>query len=152
MRYSTLSQNPIVRFPEDGADVRGYEVRTAEDNEKVGKVHDFVLDDSGRFCYLEVDTGGLFSAKRILLPIGLARVDEREDVIGVPGMSKEQFKAIPAYTGELGSITDDYAARIRCAFPSTVKDSHFFGAQRIYEPRLRTRAGDEREARPRRIK
>ena len=145
MRYTTLSQNPIVRFPEGTADVRGWDVRTVEDNEKVGKVHDFVLDDSGRFRYLEVDTSGLFSAKRILLPIGLTQVDARDDVIWVPGMSREQVKAIPEYTGELESITDDYAARIRRTFPSSIEDAHFFGVQRFYEPRLRTRPGDERE-------
>ncbi len=147
MRYTTLSQHPTVRFPEGTTDVRGWEVRTAHDSEKVGKVHDLVLDDTGRFRYLEVDTGGFFSAKRVLLPLGLARVDEAEDVIWVPGMSKEQFKAIPEYTGELGSITDDYAGRIRRAYPSTVDDAHLFSAQRFYEPRLRTPTGNEREAR-----
>lgn len=148
MRFSALSQEMEFSFPEGMSDVRGWEVRTRLDNERVGKVDDIVFDDARRPRYLDVDVG--FFKKHVLLPIGLARVDELNDVIWVPNMSKEQFKDFPEYEHELGAITTDYETRIRNASPGATATEEDFSAERFYQPRVRTiqgRSGEERMTR-----
>src|SRR5687768_3485359 len=51
MPYSALSRYRGARFPEGMTDVRGFEVRTRED-EKVGKVEDLIATADGRVRYL----------------------------------------------------------------------------------------------------
>ena len=59
-----------------GEDVKSMDLYT-EGGQKVGKVADALVDPEGRFRYLviEVDTGFGTSAKCILLPIGLSRIN-----------------------------------------------------------------------------
>ena len=146
MRYSALSGSGNLRLPEGMVDVRGWEVRTTGD-EKLGKVKDLLLGGDKQPQFLEVETGGLFTAKRVLLPLRVAQVDEREDVIWVSGITKEEFKAWPEYTGDAASITDDYAARVRGAQSGASGEAYAPITQRFYEPRRRALARDEREVR-----
>ena len=147
MPYTTMSRSQNFTFPQGAMDVRGWEVRTAQDNKKVVKLHDIVLSDGGQFRYLEVDTGGFFTAKRVLLPLGWAHVDEQEDVIWVPGMTKEQLKELPEYRGELSTITNDYEARIRRVGPQRIEGSQHYSDEEFYGSRARTLRSDDREAR-----
>ena len=146
MRYSALSRSGNVMLPEGMVDVRGWEVRTTG-NEQLGTVKDLVLGGDNQPQFLEVETGGFFSAKRVLLPLRVAQVDEREDGIWVSGISKEEFKSWPEYTGDAASITDDYAARVRGAQSGASGEAYASITQRFYEPRSQAVAGGEREAR-----
>ena len=146
MPYTALSRSPNVTLPEGTLDVRGWEVRSAQDSEKVGKVDDIILS-GGEPRYLDVDLGGLFNTKHVLLPVGWAQVDEREDVIWVPTMTKEQFKQLPEYRSNLSALTEDYEAEIRRAGPSTLPGGQHYSHERFYGPRTRTLTGAEREAR-----
>ena len=74
-------------------DVRGWEVRTDLDDEKVGKVEDMLLDETGRPRYLDVDLG-LFQ-KHVLLPVGRARADGHRDIVWVPGLTKDRIEGMP---------------------------------------------------------
>ena len=136
MRYSTLLQHPELDFAKGLADVRGWEVRTGVDDEKVGKVDDLVIDAGNRIRYLEVDTGGLFTAKRVLLPIGLTQLDEHRDVIWIPNMTKQRFKSLPEYSGDVNTLTEDYERRLLAAFPVGVTGEQAYSAERLYAPRL----------------
>ena len=146
MRYSALSRSGTLGLPEGMLDVRGWEVRTSGD-EKLGKVKDLILGGDNQPQFLEVETGGLFTAKRVLLPLRVAQVDEREDVIWVAGITKDEFKAWPEYTGETASLTDDYAARLRGAQSGASGEAYAAITRRFYEPRRGAVAGGEREAR-----
>jgi len=108
MRHTALSLQSKVKFPPSMADVRDFEVRTRDNNEKVGKVSDLVCGDDGQIRYLDVGLGGLFNTKRVLLPVGVARVDRTNDVVWVAGMTKEQVKQLPDYNGDPATITDTY--------------------------------------------
>ncbi len=44
-----------------------------------------VVDDPNRARYLDLETAGIFSPKRILLPIGLARLTPPARVVEIPG-------------------------------------------------------------------
>ena len=108
MRHTALSLHRTATLPASMADARGYEVRTRDNNKKVGKVDDFVCGSDGQIRYLDVGLDGLFNSKRVLLPVGVARLDRSNDVVWVAGMTKEQVKALPDYDGNPDAITDDY--------------------------------------------
>ncbi len=108
MRHTALSLQRNASFPKSMADVRGFEVRTRDNNKKVGKVDDLVCGASGELRYLDIGLDGLFNRKRVLLPVGVARVDRSNDVVWVAGMTKEQVKELPDYKGDPESISEEY--------------------------------------------
>lgn len=110
MRLIPVSRAEGYDFPAETFDVRGWEVRTALDREKVGKVDDVLIDEGGRPRYLDVDLG-LFK-KHVLVPLGQARVDGRDDVIWVDGLARDQFEHIPEYTNDPRIISADYERRL----------------------------------------
>src|SRR5690606_11481762 len=114
MRFTPLSEKADYTFPAGAFDVRGWEDRTLADEEKVGQVDDVLIDEAGKVRYLDIDLG-LFR-KHVLLPVGQARIDEKDDVIWVPGMTKEQFREIPAYAHDVGRVTRDYEDRLVAAY------------------------------------
>src|SRR5690606_34185084 len=114
MAFSPLSERSDFTFPPGTFDVRNWDVKTAADEEKVGKVKDVLLDESGNARYLVVHLGVL--GKHILLPIGQARVDEKEDVVWVPGMTKDRMEHVPEYEGDPKTITKDYEDRLSRAY------------------------------------
>lgn len=86
-RLVHLSESDRYEVPDGEPDVRGWTVRTA-DGRKVGKVEDLLVDTGeGRIRYLEVE---LASEARdesgreyALIPVGTARLDEKEDDVVV---------------------------------------------------------------------
>jgi len=124
MAFISLSDKPDYTFPPGTFDVRGWDVRTMADDEKVGKVDDIILDDSGNPRYLDVDLG-LFQ-KHVLLPIGQARVDETEDLVLVPGMTKDQFKDVPAYDHDPDRITGEYEEQLTTVYTGAYTGEHYY--------------------------
>ena len=118
MRHLNLSRNPDALFPESIADVRGFEVRTREMDEKLGKVDDLIYTSDGRIRYLDVDLGGFFNPKHVALPIGVGQVDRVNDVIWLTGVNKRQLEELPEYDGDPDRITDEYETTLRRTFAS----------------------------------
>jgi uncharacterized protein (TIGR02271 family) len=135
MPYSALSQHTNAQFPEGLADVRGYEVRTRLDDEKVGKVEDLVCEADGSIRYLDVDLGGFFNTKHVLLPVGAAEIDARDNIVWLSGMSKQQVKDMPDYTGDLSTVDGDYSTRARSFYGSDVADDDLYDQGRFYANR-----------------
>lgn len=69
--------------------------------EKVGSAKDLLVDQSGRFRYVVVDTGPWIFGKSVLLPIGLANFDYERDRIYVNGLSKAQVENLPEYKDDM---------------------------------------------------
>jgi hypothetical protein len=161
MRHTALSLQRNTSFPASMADVRDFEVRTRDNNEKVGKVGDLVCDPEGRLRYLDVTLGGLFNRKRVLLPVGLARVDRSNDVLWIAGMTKEQVKQLPDYDGDPDAITEEYerqccgpflaraSAPLADASPGAGEDADFYDQARFYADRGGAAARDGRVVFPR---
>jgi uncharacterized protein (TIGR02271 family) len=143
MRYSELSRYQGTRFPEGMSDVRGFEVRTRDD-EKVGKVSDLITSSDGRIRYLDVDLGGILNPRHVVVPVGAAEVDARRDVVWISGMSKDDIKALPDYTGEVSALTDDYESRVRGAYAGRIVDSDLYDQSRFYANRGGKAAGEAR--------
>jgi uncharacterized protein (TIGR02271 family) len=135
MPYASLRQNPDARFPENLADVRGFEVRTGDD-EKVGRVDDVICSPDGQLRYLDVDLGGFFNARHVALPIGSMQVDRQHDVVRITGMTKDQIKALPDYTGDASAIDDKFETQVRGAYGSTAaNDADLYDQGRFYAER-----------------
>lgn len=96
----------------DGDDVKGMDVYSDMDEQKVGSVKNVLVDESGHFRYLVVDTGGWIFGKQVLLPIGRARIDDNDGRIYAIGLTKEQAKNLPEFSDDM-KIDDDYEERVR---------------------------------------
>lgn len=82
----------------DGDDIKGYDVYAANNDEKIGHVDDALVDESGYFRYLVIDTGLWVFGKQVLIPIGRCRVDNDRNRIYAMGLeTKEQAEQLPEY-------------------------------------------------------
>jgi hypothetical protein len=86
----------------DGLDVRG------TNDEKLGDLDGFIVDSgSGRVFYAVVDSGGWFSSRRFLLPVGHATIDSDRRAMHVD-VTKDAVKRFPEFDGDrFRQFTDD---------------------------------------------
>jgi PRC-barrel domain protein len=91
----------VVNF--DGLDVIG------PGDEKLGDVDGFVVDtESGRVLYAVIDSGGWFTSRRFLLPIGHAAVVDREAGALRADVSREALQRYPQFNEqEFRDFSDD---------------------------------------------
>jgi hypothetical protein len=92
-----------------------YEGYKVYDNagERIGKVDDLFVDESGREEYIGVKSG-FFGLKSTLIPMDIARVDDRERVIEV-SEPKDRVKDAPNFDDD-EDITPEYEERVRRHF------------------------------------
>ncbi len=91
----------------DGEDVKGLDVYAGKTAEKIGTIHDVLVDEQGRFRYFVIDTGFWIFGKQVLLPVGRCRVDAVARRIYATGIAtKEQAEKLPEYQE---GMTVDYA-------------------------------------------
>lgn len=100
-----------------GDDIKGYDVYT-ETEEKVGSIYDALLDETGRFRYLVIDTGFWVFGKKVLVPVGRVQMDYDRHRVYVTGMTKEQAEALPEYDDSM-TVDYDYEERVRHVFRPT---------------------------------
>ena len=78
----------------DGLDVRSL------DGDKLGDLDGFVLDSvSGRVHYAVVDSGGWFTSRRFLLPIGHAQLDRDRPALSVD-VTKDAIQRFPEFNAD----------------------------------------------------
>lgn len=96
-----------------GDDIKGFDVYAGDSDEKVGSVYDALVDETGRFRYLVIDTGIWIFGKKVLLPIGSARFDYGARRVYATGLrSKAQAEQLPAYN-ELEPVDYDREEQVR---------------------------------------
>jgi uncharacterized protein (TIGR02271 family) len=92
-------------------DICDYKV-ISDDGDKIGKVHDYVTDSTGRLRYFVVDSGNWFRGKRILVPVGMmGNIDDKKKEVILSGMTKEQVNALPPYD-ENQELDEAYEGRV----------------------------------------
>ncbi|BDI17899.1 hypothetical protein ANSO36C_37010 [Nostoc cf. commune SO-36] len=99
-----------------GDDVKALDVCT-EGGDKVGSVADILVDDDGHFRYLIIDVRLDSVGKKILLPIGLSRIDYAQRRVYVDGLSGQQIENLPDHT-EDAIVDSDYEENVRSVFRS----------------------------------
>ena len=122
MGYLTLTQHPEAAL---GAlpDVRGFDVRT-ESGERVGRVGDVVLEQGGAPRYLDVESGGFFNPKRVLLPVEFALPEPWRRLVVLRTISRQQFKNLPEWSGkpeDIGWLTENLIRRA-CGVEDPARD------------------------------
>jgi hypothetical protein len=77
-------------------DFRSMDVR-ASDGSKLGDIDGFIIDaTSGRIYHLVVDSGGWFTSRRFLLPIGHARLDLQDRALRVD-VTRDSLRSYPEF-------------------------------------------------------
>ena len=103
----------------DGYDIKNFDVYAA-DNDKVGSVKNVMVDETdGRFRYFIVDTGFWVFGKKVLLPVGLARINFDDKRIYVDGLTKKQVEDLPEFSEDL-AIDNDYEERVRSIYRPSI--------------------------------
>ena len=94
-----------------GDDIKSFSVYD-EKEDKIGSVYDIIVDENGRFRYLVIDTGFWIFGKKVLLPVGRAKVNYERERIYANGFTKEQAERLPEYDENM-TIDYDYEERVR---------------------------------------
>jgi hypothetical protein len=86
----------------DGLDVYG------PDSHKVGAVDGFIVDaDARRVNYIVIDSGGWFTSRRLLLPIGHATLAQDRTSLQVD-VTRDELRHLPEYEADrFREFTDD---------------------------------------------
>lgn len=83
--------------------------------EKIGKVEGALVEDiTGRIRYLIVDVGGWFSSKEVLVPAGLARIDNEE--VYFDSLSPDAVKQMDNYDPNYNYSIEEQTVRDRQVF------------------------------------
>lgn len=103
-----------------GNDIKDFSVYS-DNEEKVGSVHDLIVDESGNFRYLVIDTGFWIFGKKVLLPIGRANIDYGRERIYARGLTDKEAESLPEYNDDM-TIDYEYEERVRSIYrPMTGK-------------------------------
>lgn len=114
--YKIKDFDPDYRKHFDNQDVIGHGLYSGE--EKIGSVDDLLVDDSGRFRYFVVNTGAWIFGKKVLLPIGRARISSSDRRVYVNGITKEQVENLPEYNSDM-TVDSNHEERVRGVYRST---------------------------------
>lgn len=101
-------------------DPRGWDVVGADDR-KLGTVHELIVDPGlMRTRYLDVRLDGALIGNRderdVLIPVGAARLDDRDDRVRLDSIAADQLAALPPYTHQ--PLTREYEHSLLAAFPA----------------------------------
>ncbi|MEH2235522.1 DUF2382 domain-containing protein [Nostoc sp.] len=110
--YKLEDFEPNYRDTFEGQDINGLGVYTQGTDEKIGTVNDVLVDEEGQFRYLVVDLGFWIFGKKVLLPIGRARIDYNVDRVYTIGLTREQAEDLPEFN-ERQTLDYDYEERVR---------------------------------------
>ncbi|MGJ5672124.1 MAG: DUF2382 domain-containing protein [Nostochopsis sp.] len=114
--YKLEDFDPTYRDTFGGDDIKGLPLYT-EGGNKIGTVIDALVDPDGRFRYLIIETESDFYSKRILLPIGLSRINYSQQRVYVDGLSKKQVQNLPGYKDDI-AVDYDYEEQVRSHYRS----------------------------------
>lgn len=100
----------------DGNDIKGTSVYSSgKDSDKVGSVHDVLVDEIGRIRYLVVDIGFWIFGKRILLPVGQCIDKPEQERIYATNLTKESVERLPEYSDDM-VLNFDYEEQVRSVY------------------------------------
>ncbi|WP_404787791.1 PRC and DUF2382 domain-containing protein [Altericista sp. CCNU0014] len=94
--YKIKEYDPDYRSHLDDRDIKGLDLYSG--NEKIGSVDDILVDDSGKFRYLVINTGLWILGKKVLLPIGRARIDYNDSRVYADSLTRSQVENLPEFT------------------------------------------------------
>ena len=105
-----------------GSDIKNFSVYDYA-NDKIGSVYDIIVDETGRFRYLVIDTGFWIFGKKVLLPVGRASIDYSDKRVYASGLTKEQAENLPEYDENM-TIDYDYEEKVRMVYRGVEYDKN----------------------------
>ncbi|MBD3884484.1 DUF2382 domain-containing protein [Phormidium tenue FACHB-886] len=108
--------DPDYRSHFDGQDMLEYDLYSG--NDKVGSIDDLLVDDQGNFRYFVINTGAWIVGKKVLLPIGRARINNADRRIYADGLTRQQVEALPKYDSDM-TIDYDQEEKVRGVYRPT---------------------------------
>jgi uncharacterized protein (TIGR02271 family) len=119
--YRIKDFNPDYKNHFENGDIKGLDVYSGA--EKVGSVDDILVDEDGQFRYLVINTGAWIFGKKVLLPIGRARVDINGKRVNADNLTKVQVEALPEFSDDM-TADYDHEERVREVYrPSATLDN-----------------------------
>jgi uncharacterized protein (TIGR02271 family) len=97
-------------------DILGFDVYSGD--EKAGSVEDLIVDEEGNFRYLILNTGLWIFGKKVMLPVGRARLAYGDRRVYVDGMTRAQVEDLPEYDENM-TLDYDYEERVRNVYRPT---------------------------------
>ena len=119
MALTPLSKIDPARLHPDTFDVRGWEVRSEADDDKVGTVDDVLLDADGMPHLLDVNLG-VFK-KHVLVPLGQAWADASRRVVWVEGVAKQDIERMPDYGRDPDALTPEFERRLAADYSAAAE-------------------------------
>jgi hypothetical protein len=110
MTLVNLSRRAPAHLPDGAYDVRGWEVRTEMDDEKVGKVDDMLVDENDHPRYLEVNLG-IFK-RHVLVPLSEAHADPSTQIVFIEHLDKDRLGELPEYNRDASLLSSEYEDRL----------------------------------------
>jgi uncharacterized protein (TIGR02271 family) len=115
--YKIKDFDPDYNSHSDDPDIKGLSMYAGTD--KIGSIYDVLVDDEGKFRYLIVDSGGWIMGKKVLLPIGYARIDYPGKRVYADRLTKTQVEALPEFTDDM-LIDYDKEEQVRGVYRSAM--------------------------------
>lgn len=85
----------------------------AETEEEIGTIEDILVDESGHFRYLVINTGSWLDDKKFLLPVGKCLANQETNSIALVDIRhKPDIEKIPSYSSD-SQIDYDYEENLR---------------------------------------
>lgn len=116
-RLYTLSELEDFQVASGDPDVRGWKVFSA-DGKEFGRVHELLVDPERlKVRYLDVDVNeelqGVSEDHHLLVPIGTARIDEKDDHVHISTVETVTMLKTPSYKG---AVTREYEDTVRKSY------------------------------------
>ncbi|HET9824671.1 MAG TPA: PRC-barrel domain-containing protein [Chitinophagaceae bacterium] len=116
----------------DEPDIRGWDVRGIN-GRKIGAVEELIVDapeKKVRYMVVDLDDNELrLRHRKVLIPIGLAELDQKDDDVLIPNISPQQLGELPDY--DRNNLTGDVERRIFSTLNSPTRPAT------VQEPRQR---------------
>ena len=81
-------------------DIRGWDVKNST-GQKIGEVEELIVDAQQkkvRYMVVDLDDNELkLDHRKVLIPIGLAQLDQKDDDVILPNVQAEHFRSLPDY-------------------------------------------------------
>lgn len=133
-------------------DIRGWDVKNAT-GQKIGEVEELVIDAQQkkvRYMIVDLDDNELkLDHRKVLVPIGMAELDKKDDDVILPNVHAEQLRSIPAYdknnlTPEVERNICTALGRAKMSATSITSEEHapdfyqhdYFNDDNLYKNRL----------------
>ncbi|XGV98570.1 MAG: DUF2382 domain-containing protein [Leptolyngbya sp. BL-A-14] len=113
--YRIKDFDPEYRKHFDNQDFLSFDLYNG--NEKVGSVDDLLIDENGSFRYFVINTGIWVFGKKVLLPIGRARISYQDHRIYAENLSRAQVESLPEFD-EHSVVDYDHEERVRSTYRS----------------------------------